>query len=636
MVTIHGGMGREERVKAQESFKHDPAVRVLLATDAAGEGINLQRAHLMVNFDLPWNPNRLEQRFGRIHRIGQTEVCHLWNLVAEETREGDVYHKLLDKLEESRTALGGQVFDVLGKLQFSGRSLRDLLIEAIRYGDQPEVRAKLKTVLENALDRNQLRDLLEDRALARDAMDASRVYRIREEMERAEARRLQPFYIESFFHEAFRLLGGTAKQREPRRYEVTHVPAPVRNRDRLIGIGEPVLPRYERIAFEKDLVAPHGQPPAAFVCPGHPLLDSVIDLTLERHRDLLKRGTVLVDERDPGTRPRVLFYIEHAIQDASLTRSGERRVVSTRMLYVELDGEGTTRHVHYAPYLDYRPLAAGEPGVDAILERPECAWIDREIGRKAEGYAVVHVVPEHLKEVRDAKLKLIAKTEVAVKDRLTKEITYWDHRAEQLKLQEQAGKPNAKLNSAEARKRADNLQGRLQKRLEDLKLEAQISPLPPVVLGGMLVVPLGLILDFGLGILDSGCSTVAVDTQAIAARARAIVMGVERNLGFEPTDREFERLGYDIESRVVGTGKLRFIEVKGRVAGADTVTVTRNEILYSLNKPDDFILAIVEFLDGDSHRVHYVRRPFGREPDFGVTSVNYDLAELLARAKEPT
>src|SRR5688572_31865048 len=159
-------------------------------------------------------------------------------------------------------------------------------------------------------------------------MDASRVHRIREEMERAEARRLQPHYIESFFLEAFRQLGGNARQREPRRYEVTHVPAPIRNRDRLIGIGEPVLPRYERIAFEKSLVAPQGEALAAFVCPGHPLLDATIDLTLERHRDLLRRGTVLVDTRDPGREPRVLFYLEHAIQDASLTRTGERRVVS--------------------------------------------------------------------------------------------------------------------------------------------------------------------------------------------------------------------------------------------------------------------------------------------------------------------
>ena len=94
------------------------------------------------------------------------------------------------------------------------------------------------------------------------------------------------------------------------------------------------------------------------------------------------------------------------------------------------------------------------------------------------------------------------------------------------------------------------------------------------------------------------------------------------------------KLGYDIESRIPGTGKLRFIEVKGRETGADTITVTRNEILYSLNKPDDFILAIVEF-DGDNHRVHYIRQPFKREPDFGVTSVNYSFAELLSRAQVP-
>jgi len=112
-------------------------------------------------------------------------------------------------------------------------------------------------------------------------------------------------------------------------------------------------------------------------------------------------------------------------------------------------------------------------------------------------------------------------------------------------------------------------------------------------------------------------------------------MDIERALGFDPTDREFEKLGYDIESRVPGTGRLRFIEVKGRVAGADTVTVTRNEIQTSLNKPEDFILALVEFLDSEAHRAYYLRRPFRREPDFGVTSVNYDFAELLARGESP-
>jgi hypothetical protein len=150
--------------------------------------------------------------------------------------------------------------------------------------------------------------------------------------------------------------------------------------------------------------------------------------------------------------------------------------------------------------------------------------------------------------------------------------------------------------------------------------------LPPVVLGG----PAGR--PGGVARRDDRAPESAVpqpvDTQAAAARARAVVMEIERRLGFEPTDRELEKLGYDIESRVPGTGKLRFIEVKGRVTGADTITVTRNEILYSLNKPDDFILAIVEFLADGSERTSLpVRQPFQREPDFGVTSVNYDFAE---------
>jgi superfamily II DNA or RNA helicase len=634
VVLIHGGMGREERMKAQESFKHDPEVNVLIATDAAGEGINLPRAHLMVNYDLPWNPNRIEQRFGRIHRIGQTEVCHLWNLIADETREGDVYRTLLEKLEQARQALGGQVFDVLGKLQFEGRSLRDLLIQAIRYGDRLDVRAKLTQAIANAVDRKQLQNLLEEHALAHDVMDASRVARVREDMERADARRLQPHYVESFFLEAFKLLGGTARQREARRYEVTHVPAPVRNRDRLIGTGEPVLPRYERIAFEKSLIAPQGEPLAAFICPGHPLLDATLDLTLNRHRDLLRRGTVLIDDGDTGTTPRVHFYMEHAIQDASVLKNGDRRTISKQMLYVELDATGQARHLHYAPYLDYRPLRADEPAVDVLFARPECAWITRELEQKALGHAIAEVVPEHLKEVRDRRIAWIGKARAAVKDRLTKEIGYWDHRAEDLKLQEQAGKLNARLNSQEARRRADDLQGRLQRRMEQLDLEAQVSALPPVALGGFVVVPAGLIALMSGRPLNK--TIQAVDTQAAGARARAIVLEIERQLGFEPVDREFEKLGYDVESRDVLTGKLRFLEVKGRISGAATITVTKNEILYSLNKPEDFILAIVEFLDADTHRVHYVRRPFVREPDFGVTSVNYDFAELLAKGAPPT
>ena len=213
IVTIHGGTHRDERRRIQAIFRSDPEVRVLVATDAAGEGVNLQNANLMVNYDLPWNPNRLEQRFGRIHRIGQQEVCHLWNLVAKETREGDVFFRLLEKLSVESAALNGRVFDILGEV-FEGISLKDLLLEAIRYGDQPEVRARLGQRVENAFDHDKLRDILNRNALAQESMSAERLFAVKEEMEKAEARRLQPFFVRSFFMKAFEALGGSIHPRE--------------------------------------------------------------------------------------------------------------------------------------------------------------------------------------------------------------------------------------------------------------------------------------------------------------------------------------------------------------------------------------------------------------------------------------
>ena len=636
LVTVHGGMGREERRNAQEAFMQDKDVLILLATDAAGEGINLQRAHLMVNYDLPWNPNRLEQRFGRIHRIGQTEVCHLWNLLADETREGDVYKRLLEKIELEREALGGGVFDILGQL-FREQRLRDLLIEAIRYGDQPEVKARLHQIVDNLTDRKHCQELLAERALANDSMDASQVRRIREHMERAGARRLQPHFIESFFLEAFRVLGGSIREREPRRFEITHVPALIRQRDRLIGIGEPVQGKYERITFEKSLRAVPGQPLATFVCPGQPLLASTIDLILERNRDLLKRGTVLVDPDDSGVSVRTLFYLEHTIHDGRTDKAGNRRVVSRQLQFVETDSSGVTRNAGYAPYLDYRAVTTEER--TCLTETLESqAWLKGDLESVVVSHAISDLVPKHLDEVRVRREDLVTRTMAAVKDRLTKEITYWDHRANQLKDQELAGKTNAKINSGKARQRADELQARLQRRMVELELERQLSPLPPVAIGGSLVVPVGLLNN----LLPSSVQQGNADGESVSAEARKamellamqMVMEAEKRLGNDPRDVSGAKCGYDIESKVQTDGKLRFIEVKGRAADAITVTVTRNEILTALNKPDDFILAIGQVQDGQQ-KVVYIRQPFQQEPDFSVESINYNLKELLARGEQP-
>jgi len=612
----------------QASFVQDKDVLVLIATDAAGEGINLQRAHLMINYDLPWNPTRLEQRFGRIHRIGQTEVCHLWNLISDQTREGEVYIRLLQKMEEQRKALGDGVFDVLGKL-FRDTSLRQLLLDAIRYGDQPEVKARLFQAVDNLADQEHVRELLEERSLAQDTMDVSHVHRIREDFERAQAKRLQPHFIAGFFKAAFEHLGGTMHPRESSRFEITHVPAIIRNRASMMGKGT-VLNKYERVTFEKDAIHQPGKATAEFICPGNPLMDAVTDLVLERYRSLLRQGAILVDPLDQGEELRVLYYLEHAIQDSRTTAGGERRVVSKQMQFVEINSKGEARSAGSAPFLEYQPLGDDhKPLMESILNAD---WLRGDLEAGIRAYAAQLLVPQHLQEVKTRREESIIKTESAVRDRLTKEINYWDYRAEELKAQEQAGRANARLNSDLARRRADDLQMRLQKRMMELDQERHISAAPPVIMGGALIVPMGLLNK----LQNKAPSLFARQTKAVEDAGMQAVMEYERKLGFIPKDVSREKIGYDIESQA-GEGKLRFIEVKGRVEGSTTVTVTKKEILTALNKPDDFILALVEVtFEGEKatgKTPTYIKKPFQREPDFAAVSVNYEMKELLERAR---
>jgi superfamily II DNA or RNA helicase len=626
LVVVHGGMGREERRNAQEAFTQDKNVLIFLATDAAGEGINLQRAHLMVNYDLPWNPNRIEQRFGRIHRIGQTEVCHLWNLVAEETREGEVYHRLLEKIEAESAALGGGVFDILGQL-FRETRLRDLLIQAIRYGDDPVVRRRLDEAVDNITDRDRCRDLLEQRALAHDSMDATEVRKIRADLERAQALRLQPHFVESFFLEAFAKLGGTIREREKRRYEITHVPPAIRQRDRQVGLGAAVLSRYERVTFEKHLRNVSGQPPAAFLTPGHPLLTASIDLILERYRDLLKTGALLIDPSDSGERIRALFYLEHSILDGRTDRVGNRRLISKRLQFVEIDEAGAATPSGPAPFLDYRPASEEEANLIApVVGRQD--WLKSNLEESVLGRAAIELVPEHLADVRNRKEDLVSRTLAAVQERLRGEIRYWDHRALHLQEQEQAGRVNARLNSVLARRRADDLTARLESRVRELEKERQISALPPIVVGGCIVVPIGLIAKLA----GKSASTDPLARRAVEEHAMQRVMAQERKLGFHPVDVSAEKRGYDIESRDLENGSLRFIEVKGRAADADTVTVTRNEMMVAVNEPEKFVLALVR-VDGAESTLHYIRRPFDREPQFGEAASNFRVVDLMSRAE---
>ncbi len=631
VVTIHGGMLRDERRKVEERFKQDKEVRILIATDAAGEGINLQRAHLMINYDLPWNPNRLEQRFGRIHRIGQTEVCHLWNLVSQETREGMVFQCLFAKLEEERAALGGKVFDILGDVTFDNKPLRELLIEAIRYGNDPEVRQRLWQVVDHSMNTDKFRELIAENALTEDSMDVSKVMEIRAEMERMEAHKLQPHFVEAFFLQAFQTLGGKVNRREHGRYEITFVPFSIRNRDMQIGFGESVLNRYERVCFEKENANVPGLVPAELICPGHPLLEATTDLIRERFADAMKHGTVFVDESDYGTDPRLLFYIEDAIQDGVVLPNGNKRIISKNVHFVELKEDGTAMNAGYAPYLDYRALAEEE--IAPVMDYIHCqSWLTQGVEERAQAYAISEIIPAHFSEVREHKTKMLDKIAKAVKERMTAEIQYWDYRTYELREKEAAGKGNQRLTSANAARRAEELAARMQKRLEEIDTERMISAMPPVIVGGSLVIPKGLI-DILLhraapSLFGQG------DRKAIEDAGMQAVMAIERKLGYLPTDVSAKKCGYDVESeipkekRAGDGGCLRFIEVKGRAKGAATVTVSKNEILTGLNRPEEFILAIVE-VDGQKTRTVYLKRPFKNAPDFTATSVNYDIMDLI-------
>ena len=353
-----------------------------------------------------------------------------------------------------------------------------------------------------------------------------------------------------------------------------------------------------------------------------------MDLVLERHRDLLKRGAVLVDENDDGMEPRVLFYLEHAVQDGRLDREGRQQVVSQRLQFVEIDETGRMRNCGPAPYLDYRPLREEErPLVEEALSTP---WLTEDIEGKVVGHAVTSVVLDHVDEVRDRRLPEIDKVEREVTARLKKEINYWDHRTEDLKAQERAGK-KTRLSAGQAEARANELADRLQRRLAELERERDISALPPQLRGGAVVVPGGLLRreSPAASHVDASTAEARAEIERLAMEA---VMAEERRLSHDPRDVSAENLGYDIESREHGNGRLRFLEVKGRAAGADTVTVTRNEILTALNKPDAFVLALVAVSHGSAAGPRYILRPFAHEPDFGATSVTYRIADLLSRS----
>ena len=635
VVTIHGGVRREERRNATKLFTQDKNVRVLVATDAAGEGLNLQRAHLMVNYDLPWNPNRIEQRFGRIHRIGQTEVCHLWNLVATDTREGMVFTQLLHKIAEQAKAYHGKVFDVLGDA-FAERPLKDLLLDAIRYGDDPRVRARLHEVIDAAAGKG-LDKLIAERAAHADLFAAADLEKWRARMDEANARRLQPHYISTFFGEAFKVLGGRMSEREPGRYEIRHVPAPIRDRDRQTGRGAAVLPRYERVTFDRQLTRPVGKPRADLLAPGHPLLDAVTDLIVERYGPLLKQGTMFADRHDYGTEPRLLVAVTHEITDGhDPARTITKRFGFAEICPVEDDSAPSlhgVRSAGEARYLDFEPLDDPERSVASPLR--EAPWLSSGVQTVALDWAVTEGMPDELARTREVVNARVAQVRRLVRQRLLGEINYWDMRHAAL-LDDQAVGKSLKLKPETAEHRARDLERRLEARLAELAADEDLIARPPVIAAAALVIPQGL-LDQWLGV--PVLSRFARDTTETDRRAIAAVMAAERGLGREPREMPHNNPGYDIESKR-SDGHLVYIEVKGRIEDAEEFWVSKTEVLHGKNAATGSRLAMVSVSAAGPtfDQVRYIVDPFRKITfgDFAATGVSGSWAREWARGGEPS
>ncbi|KUI22644.1 helicase [Mycobacterium sp. GA-1285] len=611
--SIHGGIRRGERRMITEEFTKNRDCQILLATDAAGEGLNLQAAHLMVNYDLPWNPNRIEQRFGRIHRIGQEEVCRLWNIVASNTREGEVFVRLLTKIEEQRKAYGGKVFDVLGEA-FSETPLRDLLLNAIRYGERDDVKAKMHEVIDHKVS-DGLKELLDERALASDNLADADLAKLRAAMDEARARRLQPHYIELAFKAAFTRLGGRIAKRERGRYEIANVPAQLR-----ASKYQPIATKYDRVSFDLEHVHSDDTARADLLAPGHPLHDAVMDEAIHRFGGTLNSGTVLVSST--LEKPHLLVGVIEEVADAT------GAAVSRRFGYAYVDEFGTVTPGGPAPYLD----CVAAPETAAVAAARQLPWLSEAEDRTISWF-ITSQLPEYLAEVQPRRAAELAKTRELVMKRLESERDRLLLDAAVAAEKEQVGE-KPKESAESLNRKAVDLDARLHRRLEMLDKQALMSTKPPRIITAALVLPVSMLE----GDLPANAPIHAKETKEVERRGVELVMARERELGRSPVEQAYNNKGFDILSTAPNGDTYR-IEVKARLEGAKDFFVTHNEVMVGKNAAPRYRLALVRVDPRGSQydEVRYLDNPFANTDlgDFEATGIRGDWDKTWAKGVNP-
>jgi len=555
---IHGGMSLEKRIAAEHEFREK--AQIMVSTEAGGEGINLQFCWLMVNYDIPWNPNRLEQRMGRIHRYGQQYEVHIYNLVAVDTKEGRILEKLLTKLETIGKQLG-RVFDVVGDVVAAylpaGKTLQDLIIEAITNKRSLDEILKdfEKTTDEEAIRRAKEAAL---EGLATRYIDFSRILG---ELRVAKENRLVPEYIERFFLRASEKLGLRVERRRDGFWRVANVPYELRNTsyDFKIKYGQ-VFKEYGKFTFDKEQAFKRQ---AEFVAPGHPLLEIVIEKLFERYGDEIERGAVFID---PSNRfEGYIWFIEGEIRD------GTNSIAGKRIFAIYQDINNNIKQVHPSILWDLKPVSSNP----SEIIREYTTLQEDEVLK----FAVENILTAYLEEIkeqreRDAEIKrkygirslneLILRCEEKLSEYETK-------RAKGMEIPEAVIQRELKKKEEYEKRRAELI--------KNIEAEVNLLPSPPKILGVIRVIS------------STHQEDELKEDKELEEIGLRIAMNFEYSQGRNPEDVSLQKLGFDIRSRAPD-GSYRYIEVKTR-AREGKVALTPNEWLMAHRLKEEYWLYVV-------------------------------------------
>ena len=586
VAVIHGGLRLRNRIAAEKQFREQ--AQIMVATEAAGEGINLQFCHLMVNYDIPWNPNRLEQRMGRIHRIGQTRDVHIYNLVAMNTREGAVLATLLRKLENMAETLGESVFDVIGEI-FAGTHLA-VLIEKVLAGEvtqqqaidelggdtiDPQIEEKFRTLTAKALATHHLNWQAQADSAAR-----------------ATDRRLPAGYVERFFRDAVDFLGGHVAHRLDHTLRVTRTPDQLVAASRLAGATREIFPTYERLTFDRAVALRPGDAaatatPEAELCgPGHPLFDAALDAVVEQTRADVEAGAAFCASDIAS--PTVVYFVTGDSIDgngevvhrafASITEPLGGTLASERILLYDLiDHTGETPHVQ-------------APGDEVVT-----------------GWARGHEFERRYQRARSERERTTAIAEEYLTNAFRVMLSRQQETLFGLDAEVQRGAIGSKGRLRQAELTREEIETRRNRRLSEVRRARNVRRGPVRIFARALLLPTDASGRPDQNQQTPGGGAAMHSNREIEQIAVGVAVRYETEVrGAQVQSVESDNVGFDLVS-VKGVQRRR-IEVKGR-AGVGSVELTWSEFATAIELGEGYWLYVVLDCAGPRPRLYRVQNP---------------------------